>query len=74
MRHGDEALNETLRAKTREARADAVIFVHDGTENVLSRVPFFAAVPYEVLTAGGLTVRLLEAEALQAHAAHAAVL
>lgn len=56
-REGYEGLNETLRAKAREVGADAVIWVRYGTENAFSFIPFFIAIPYDVLTAEGLAVR-----------------
>jgi hypothetical protein len=56
-RDGYEKLNEQLRAKAREVGADAVIYVHYGLENVLSIIPFFVALPYNVLTAEGVAVR-----------------
>ena len=59
-RQGYSSLNHKMRAKAREVGADAIIFVHYGTENVLSLVPFFVAIPYDVLTADGLAVRSLE--------------
>lgn len=60
-RQGYEGLNAKLRAKAREAGADAVIFLSYGTENVVSLIPFFVAIPYDVLTAQGLAVRSLAA-------------
>jgi hypothetical protein len=59
-RQGYERLNIKMRDKAREVGADAIIFVHYGTENVLSVVPFFVAIPYDVLTAEGLAVRSIE--------------
>lgn len=56
-RQGYEGLNAKMRAKAREVGADAVIFVNYGTENVMSIVPFFVAIPYDVLTAQGIAVR-----------------
>lgn len=56
-RLGYEDLNEKLRQEARRAGADAVIDVHYGVENVLSVIPFFISVPYDVLTAEGLAVR-----------------
>ncbi len=57
LRHGYDHLNERMRRKAREVGADAIIFVHYGTENILSLIPFFVAIPYDVLTADGLAVR-----------------
>ncbi len=59
-RQGYDQLNDKMRAKAREAGADAIIFVHYGTENVMSIIPFFIALPYDVLTADGLAVRTTE--------------
>ncbi len=59
-RLGYDQLNQRMRAKARQVGADAVIFVHYGTENVISIIPFFVAIPYDVLTADGLAVRSLE--------------
>jgi len=56
-REGYDTLNEKLREKARQAGADAVIYVRYGTENILSIIPFFIAIPYDVLTAEGLAVR-----------------
>jgi len=56
-REGYQALNEKVRTEARRLGADAVIFVRYGTENVLSIVPVFVAIPYDVLTAEGLAVR-----------------
>lgn len=56
-RIGYAGLNERMRAKARQVGADAIIFVTYGTENVLSVIPFFVALPYDVLTAQGLAVR-----------------
>lgn len=56
-REGYTQLNEKLRAKAREVGADAVIFVHYSTDHVLSIIPFFVAIPYDVLTVRGLAVR-----------------
>jgi len=56
-REGYEQLNHKLRMKAREVGADAVIFVSYGTEHALSIIPFFVAIPYDVLTARGLAVR-----------------
>jgi hypothetical protein len=56
-RGGYEALNEKLRQQAREVGADAVIFVRYGTEHAMSVVPFFVAIPYDVLAAEGLAVR-----------------
>lgn len=60
-RQGYERLNKRMRANARQVGADAIIFVHYGTENVLSIIPFFVALPYDVLTADGLAVRSLDA-------------
>lgn len=65
-RQGYEGLNQKMRDKAREVGADAVIFVNYGTENVMSIVPFFVAIPYDVLTAQGIAVRSLEPGAGQA--------
>lgn len=62
-RQGYEGLNAKMRAKARDVGADAVIFVHYGTENVMSVVPFFVAIPYDVLTAQGVAVRSLDSVA-----------
>ena len=59
-RDGYDELNTKMRAKTREVGGDAIIFVHYGTENVMSIIPFFVAFPYDVLTADGLAVRTVE--------------
>ncbi len=56
-REGYQSLNEKLRNEARRIGADAVIFVHYGTENLFSVVPVFFAIPYDVLTAEGLAVR-----------------
>ena len=56
-REGYEQLNEKLRAEARRAGADAVVFVRYGTENAFSLIPFFIAIPYDVLVAEGLAVR-----------------
>jgi hypothetical protein len=56
-REGYEELNAKLRVEARRAGADAIIFVRYGTENALSIIPFFVAVPYDVLTAEGVAVR-----------------
>ena len=56
-RQGYHGLNEKLRTAARQVGADAVIFVHYGTENLFSIVPIFVAIPYDVLTADGLAVR-----------------
>lgn len=56
-REGYERLNEKLRDEARRVGADAVIFVRYGTENAFSVIPFFVAIPYDVLTAEGLAVR-----------------
>ena len=56
-REGYQSLNEKLRSEARGIGADAVLFVHYGTENVFSIVPLFIAIPYDVLTAEGLAVR-----------------
>jgi hypothetical protein len=66
IRHGYERLNERMRARARQVGADAVVFVHYGTENVMSIIPFFVAIPYDVLTAGGLAVRSLDEADLRA--------
>ncbi len=59
-RQGYGQLNDKMRAKAREVGADAIIFVHYGTENVMSVIPFFFAMPYDVLTADGLAVRTVD--------------
>jgi len=56
-RQGYEELNEKLREEARRVGADAVIFVRYGTENAFSIIPFFVAIPYDVLVAEGLAVR-----------------
>ena len=56
-RESYEGLNERLREEARNAGADAVIFVRYGTENAFSIIPFFVAIPYDVLVAEGLAVR-----------------
>ena len=56
-REGYSRLNEKLREEARRAGADAVIFVRYGTENAFSIIPFFVAIPYDVLVAEGLAVR-----------------
>ena len=56
-REGYDSLNGKLRAEARRIGADAIIFVHYGTENLFSIVPFFVSIPYDVLTAEGLAVR-----------------
>ena len=56
-REGYDQLNEKLRDEARRVGADAVIFVRYGTENAFSIIPFFFAVPYDVLVAEGLAVR-----------------
>ena len=56
-RQGYEKLNDQLRAKARAVGSDAVIFVRYGTENAMSLIPFFVAIPYDVLTADGVAVR-----------------
>jgi len=56
-REGYQSLNEKLRSEARRIGADAVIFVHYGTENLFSIIPVFLAIPYDVLTAEGLAVR-----------------
>ena len=56
-REGYESLNGKLRAEARRLGADAVIFVHYGTENLFSIIPFFVSIPYDVLTAEGVAVR-----------------
>lgn len=56
-REGYERLNEKLREEARHVGADAIIFVRYGTENAFSLIPFFLAIPYDVLTAEGLAVR-----------------
>jgi uncharacterized protein YbjQ (UPF0145 family) len=65
-RQGYEALNHKMRAKARQVGADAVIFVSYGTENVLSVVPFFVAIPYDVLTAQGIAIRSVDAATAEA--------
>jgi len=62
-RQGYEGLNAKMRAKAREVGADAVIFVNYGTENVMSIIPFFVAIPYDVLTAQGVAIRSVDATA-----------
>jgi hypothetical protein len=62
-RDGYDQLNDKMRAKAREVGADSIIFVHYGTENVGSIIPFFVAMPYDVLTADGLAVRTVEQSA-----------
>jgi len=54
-----EQLNEQMRAKAREAGADAVIFVRYGREHAFSLGPFSAV----LLTAEGLAVRSQSADA-----------
>jgi len=56
-REGYASLNGKLRAEARQIGADAVIFVHYGTENLFSVIPLFVSIPYDVLTAEGLAVR-----------------
>ena len=56
-REGYERLNEKLRDEARRAGADAVIFMRYGTENAFSIIPFFIAIPYDVLVAEGVAVR-----------------
>ena len=56
-REGYQGLNEKLRTEARRIGADAVIFVHYGTENAFSIIPLFVAIPYDVLTAEGVAVR-----------------
>ena len=56
-REGYQGLNEKLRSEARGIGADAVLFVHYGTENVFSIIPFFIAIPYDVLMAEGVAVR-----------------
>lgn len=56
-RQGYEELNEQLREEARRVGADAVVFVRYGTENAFSFIPFFIAIPYDVLVAEGLAVR-----------------
>ena len=56
-REGYQGLNEKLRTEARQIGADAVIFVHYGTENLFSVIPLFVSIPYDVLTAEGLAVR-----------------
>ena len=56
-REGYDRLNEKLREEARRVGADAVIFVRYGTENAFSIIPFFIAIPYDVLVAEGLAVR-----------------
>ncbi len=56
-REGYTNLNGKLRAEARQIGADAVIFVHYGTENLFSIIPVFVSIPYDVLTAEGLAVR-----------------
>jgi hypothetical protein len=56
-RDGYDRLSEKLREEARRVGADAVIFVRYGVENAFSIIPFFVAIPYDVLTAEGLAVR-----------------
>ncbi len=56
-RDGHESLNERLREEARRVGADAVLFVHYGTENAFSFGPFFLSFSYDVLTAEGVAVR-----------------
>ncbi|MBI4342047.1 MAG: hypothetical protein HY599_01625 [Candidatus Omnitrophica bacterium] len=56
-RLGYDELSERLRNEARRVGADAVIFVRYGAENAFSLIPFFIAIPYDVLTAEGLAVR-----------------
>lgn len=56
-RQGYEGLNEKLRAEARRVGADAVIYMRYGAENAFSIIPFFVAIPYDVLVAEGLAVR-----------------
>ena len=57
VRTGHAALNDKLRAKAREAGADAVIYLRYGTENVMSFLAVVVAIPWDVVTAEGLAVR-----------------
>ncbi len=57
LRSGHEGLNDKLRAKAREAGADAVIYVRYDTENVMSFLAVVVAIPWDVVTAEGLAVR-----------------
>ncbi len=59
-RTGYRELNDQLRKQARKAGADAVISVRYGTDYVLSLIPFFASIPYEVLSAQGLAVRFTD--------------
>jgi hypothetical protein len=56
-REGYDKLSEKLREEARRVGADAVVFVRYGTENAFSFIPFFIAIPYDVLTAEGLAVK-----------------
>jgi hypothetical protein len=56
-RDGYDKLSEKLRSEARRVGADAVIFVRYGTENAFSIIPFFVAIPYDVLAAEGLAVK-----------------
>lgn len=57
VRAGYADLNDRLRDQARNHGADAVIFVHYGTENVLSIIPIFVSIPWDVLTAEGLAIK-----------------
>lgn len=57
-RIGYEKLNEKLRLVAREKGADAVLYVSYGLENAGSIIPFFVAIPYDVLTVQGLAVKM----------------
>ena len=51
--------------------ADVVLFVRYGTENAFSLIPFFVAIPYDVLTAEGVAIRRSETKsAVPTHLAH----
>lgn len=65
-RNGYEQLNDKMRAKARESGADAIIYVRYGTENAGSVIPFFVALPYDVLIAEGLAVKSEDAATAQA--------
>jgi hypothetical protein len=56
-RSGHGPLNEKLRAKAREAGADAVIFVRYGSDHVLSFFVVVVSIPWDVSSAEGLAVR-----------------
>ena len=56
-RLGYEGLNNKLRDEARQLGADAVIYIHYGTEYAFSISPIILSIPYDVLTAEGLAVR-----------------